>query len=141
MPSLTEVLIGKERWWMQRRELSSLGTNPNGDEMNGLSVVDSTIRPQERSFAILVAIIPRARLADLRLGEIKAWSGPEYPIMHPNSSTLTTWKLSVPGYSFSSCAHAKGIKGEGECKSQGLLISNSWKSSFVLGQGGVGRQW
>ena len=47
-----------------------MGTNPNSDEMNGLLVVESTIQPQERSFAILVAIIPRARLADLRLGEI-----------------------------------------------------------------------
>ena len=70
MPSFTEVPIRKERWCMRRRELSGLGTNPNGDEMNGLSVVESTIRPQERSFAIPVVIIPRARLADLRLGEI-----------------------------------------------------------------------
>ena len=43
MPSLTEVPIGKERWCIRRRELSSLGTNPNGDEMNGLSVVELTI--------------------------------------------------------------------------------------------------
>ena len=70
MPSFTKVPIGKERWCMLRRELSGLGTNPNGDEMNGLSVVESTIRPQERSFAILVVIIPKARLVDLRLGEI-----------------------------------------------------------------------
>ena len=45
-------------------------TNPNSNEMNGLLVVDSIIWPQERSFAILVVIIPKARLADLRLGEI-----------------------------------------------------------------------
>ena len=66
-----------------------MGTNPNSDEMNGLLVVDLTIQLQERFFVILVAIVPRARLADLILGEIYACSGPKYPTMHPNSSTLT----------------------------------------------------
>ena len=43
MPLFTEVPIGKERWCIWHRELSSLRTNPNGDEMNGLLVVESTI--------------------------------------------------------------------------------------------------
>jgi hypothetical protein len=76
MPSLTKVPTGKERWCIQRRELSCFRTKLNGDEMNGLSVVDSTIQPQERSFAIPVAIVLKARLADLRLSEICACSSP-----------------------------------------------------------------